>query len=110
VRHQVITQATNLDRKNLMQQPACSKLYHDPDHISADVAAETTANRGEQIIQTFAHDFLTTDETAQFLRCEPQTIRKAVSQKGTFWGLRPRRVGRRLYFAGAEVRALMEAA
>jgi hypothetical protein len=55
-----------------------------------------------------AQEFWTTDETASYLRCEAQTIRKAISQKSTFWGLKPRRVGRRLYFAATEVRALLE--
>lgn len=54
------------------------------------------------------HDFWTTDETASFLRCEPQTIRKAISRNGSYWGLKPYRFGRRLYFRSSDVRALIE--
>lgn len=52
----------------------------------------------------------TVEETAEFLRCEPQTIRKAISQKGEYHGLKPRRFGRRWYFAAADVRSALEAA
>ena len=55
-----------------------------------------------------AQEFWTTDETARYLRCEPQTIRKNLSTKGSFHGLKPRRFGRRWYFKTAEVRALLE--
>ncbi|ARK82645.1 hypothetical protein BOC40_01570 [Burkholderia pseudomallei] len=58
----------------------------------------------------FSYDFLTVNETAHFLRCEPQTIRKNLSAKGSFHGLKPRRFGRRWYFKASEVRALLEGA
>ena len=54
--------------------------------------------------------YWTTEETADYLRCEPQTIRKALSQQGSFHGLKPRRFGRRWYFSAVEARAMMEAA
>jgi hypothetical protein len=57
-----------------------------------------------------AMPYWTTDETADYLRCESQTIRKALSQQGSFHGLKPRRVGRRWYFSAANVRALIEGA
>ncbi|MGN6083544.1 helix-turn-helix domain-containing protein [Trinickia sp.] len=52
----------------------------------------------------------TVEETATYLRCEAQTIRKAISQKGAFHGLKPRRFGRRWYFSAADVRLALEAA
>ena len=52
----------------------------------------------------------TVDETADYLRCQAQTIRKAISQKGEYHGLKPRRFGRRWYFCAADVRSMLEAA
>ncbi|MFM0741688.1 helix-turn-helix domain-containing protein [Paraburkholderia xenovorans] len=52
----------------------------------------------------------TVDETADFLRCQAQTIRKAISQKGNFHDLKPYRFGRRWYFRAADVRSMLEAA
>lgn len=52
----------------------------------------------------------TVEETATYLRCEAQTIRKAISQKGEYHGLKPRRFGRRWYFCAADVRSMLEAA
>lgn len=52
----------------------------------------------------------TIDETADYLRCQAQTIRKAISQKGEYHGLKPRRFGRRWYFCAADVRSMLEAA
>lgn len=52
----------------------------------------------------------TVDETADYLRCQAQTIRKAISQKGEYHGLKPRRFGRRWYFFAADVRSMLEAA
>ena len=72
------------------------------------VSAMTAAQIQEQA--AFTHEYLTTDETARYLRCEPQTIRKNLSTKGSFHGLKPRRFGRRWYFKAAEVRALLETA
>ncbi|MGF6997279.1 helix-turn-helix domain-containing protein [Paraburkholderia sp. GAS32] len=93
---------------------------------ASHVAAEINKDHGKHIIQTpaasaavtapipaqatFVHEYLTTDETARYLRCESQTIRKSLSLKGTFWGLKPRRFGRRWYFKATEVRAMLEAA
>lgn len=56
------------------------------------------------------YEFWTTDETAAYLRCAPQTIRKALSQQGSYHGLKPRRFGRRWYFAAADVRSMLEVA
>ncbi|WP_144161557.1 helix-turn-helix domain-containing protein [Paraburkholderia sp. BCC1885] len=50
----------------------------------------------------------TVEETADYCRCQAQTIRKALSLSGTFWGLKPRRFGRRWLFNAAEVRAAVE--
>jgi excisionase family DNA binding protein len=50
----------------------------------------------------------TVEETADYLRCQAQTIRKAISLSGEFWGLRPRRFGRRWLFNAADVRAAVE--
>ncbi|MGF6872234.1 helix-turn-helix domain-containing protein [Paraburkholderia sp. MM5477-R1] len=52
----------------------------------------------------------TVEETATYLRCEPQTIRKAISTKGSYHGLKPRRFGRRWFFRAADVRSMLEAA
>jgi hypothetical protein len=53
----------------------------------------------------------TVEETATYLRCEPQTIRKALSTQNHFHGLRPScRFGRRWYFSASEVRSMLEAA
>jgi excisionase family DNA binding protein len=52
----------------------------------------------------------TVDETADYLRCQAQTIRKAISQKGNFHGLKPHRFGRRWYFRATDVRSMLEAA
>jgi hypothetical protein len=50
----------------------------------------------------------TVEETADYCRCQAQTIRKALSLSGTFWGLKPHRFGRRWLFNAAEVRAAVE--
>lgn len=52
----------------------------------------------------------TIDETAAYLRVEPQTIRKAISTLGHYHGLRPQRFGRRWRFKAAVVRAAVEGA
>ncbi|CAB3741873.1 hypothetical protein LMG22037_06538 [Paraburkholderia phenoliruptrix] len=52
----------------------------------------------------------TVDETADYLRCQAQTIRKAISQKGEYHGLKPRRFGRRWYFSAVDVRSMLEVA
>ncbi len=54
--------------------------------------------------------YWTTEETAEYLRCEAQSIRKAISQKGNFHDLKPRRFGRRWYFSASDVRSKLEAA
>jgi hypothetical protein len=53
--------------------------------------------------------YWTVDEVSEYFRCEAQTIRKAISQTGTFHGLKPCRFGRRWYFKAADARAAMEA-
>lgn len=52
----------------------------------------------------------TVEDTAEYLRCAPQTIRKALSQQGSYHGIKPRRFGRRWYFAAADVRSMLEVA
>ncbi|WP_454824454.1 helix-turn-helix domain-containing protein [Paraburkholderia xenovorans] len=108
-----VARAINRDRKQPLEQPTYPKLCHAPaypSHVSAEVVAETRTNRTEKIISTFTHEYWTTDETADYFRCQSQSIRKAISQTGTFHGLKPRRFGRRWYFSAAEVRATLEAA
>lgn len=61
-------------------------------------------------VQAASSEFWTTNEVAAYLRCEPQTIRKAISQKGSYHGLKPRRFGRRWYFNAAQARAVLESA
>lgn len=83
---------------------AHNERYSVPLLVSATTAAPIQEQAG------FAYEYLTTDETARYLRCEPQTIRKNLSTKGSFHGLKPRRFGRRWYFKATEVRALLETA
>jgi excisionase family DNA binding protein len=83
--------------------------------VAIDHSAQTHSGLtvSASAVSHFLHvndDFWTTDETARYLRCEAQTIRKALSSKGSFWGLKPRRFGRRWLFRAAEVRALVEEA
>ena len=84
----------------------------------SSTAAAITVDHGKQLAQAlatsvaampqqFSHDLWTVNETASYLRCEPQTIRKNLSCTGSFHGLKPRRFGRRWYFSATEVRALL---
>lgn len=52
--------------------------------------------------------YWTVEETAEYCRCQAQTIRKAISLSSEFWGLKPRRFGRRWLFNAAEVRVAVE--
>ncbi|CAN0617957.1 HTH_17 domain-containing protein [Burkholderia multivorans] len=86
-------------------------VEHDHHHPVADECAASTISA--PLVQPPAFLSLplwTTEETADYLRCEPQTIRKAISQKGQYHGLKPRRFGRRWLFSAAEARAMVEAA
>jgi hypothetical protein len=86
---------------NISTPPA---MDHGEDYsLPLTSSAKIAAPISEQA--AFTHEYLTTDETARYLRCEPQTIRKNLSAKGSFHGLKPRRFGRRWYFSAAEVRA-----
>lgn len=82
-------------------------VAHD-ERYSVPLGALATTAAPFQQQAAFMHEYLTTDEVAAFLRCEPQTIRKNISNSGTHHGLKPRRFGRRLFFKATEVRALLE--
>ena len=58
------------------------------------------------------HPYLTTEEAANVLRVQPQTLRKAWSQRGAYGTLKPFKVkaSRRLYWKTEEVRRLIEGA
>ncbi len=55
-------------------------------------------------------DLLTVEGLATWSRCQSQTIRKNLSQRGHFHGLRPIRIGRRVMFRVADVAKLVEGA
>lgn len=69
-------------------------------HAAASAAATTLTT-----VSVAASEFWTTNEVAAYLRCEPQTIRKNLSNTGAHHGLKPCRFGRRWLFKAADVRA-----
>lgn len=74
------------------------------------VEPERHHNQSPGLVAFLSLPVWTIEETAYYLRIQAQTIRKAISQKGAYHGLIPRRFGRRWYFKAAEVRAAMEIA
>jgi hypothetical protein len=55
-------------------------------------------------------DLVTVIGLATWSQCQPQTIRKNLSQHGHFHGLRPVRFGRRVMFRVSDVAKLVEVA
>ncbi len=51
--------------------------------------------------------YLSTEEAADLLCRQPQTLRKSHALTGTFLGIRPRKVGRRLLWPRAALMALV---
>lgn len=91
----------------------CINTVIEPDHhhtVAAACAASAIPAPPVQPPAFLSMPYWTTEETADYLRCEPQTIRKAISQKSEYYGLKPRRFGRRWYFCAADVRSMLEAA
>lgn len=52
-------------------------------------------------------DYIETSEAARALNREPQTLRKNLSEKGSFHGIMPVKVGRRLLWRVSDVAALL---
>jgi len=51
--------------------------------------------------------YISTEEAADLVLRQPDTLRKSHSLTGTFLGVRPRKVGRRLLWPRAELMALI---
>lgn len=76
--------------------------------VAAECAASAISAPMTQPPAFLSLPLWTVEETAEYCRCQAQTIRKSISLSSEFWGLRPRRFGRRWLFNAAEVRAAVE--
>lgn len=74
--------------------------------------AAITSNATTTSPQPFSRKHLTTDEAAEMLCVQPQTLRKAYSQRGAYGNVKPTKCvfNRRLYWDADAVRRLMEGA
>lgn len=91
-------------------QPIEKVIERDHQRIAAECVTATIPSQSITPPAFLSMPFWTVEETADYLRCQAQSIRKAISQKGNFHDLKPHRFGRRWYFRAADVRSMLEAA
>ncbi|WP_242610551.1 helix-turn-helix domain-containing protein [Burkholderia vietnamiensis] len=77
---------------------AAAAVIPDP-AVTADAAYRTTM---------LIRPYLSTEEAADLLCRRPQTLRKSYALAGSFFGVRPKKVGRRLLWSREALMALIE--
>ncbi|VWC75940.1 putative DNA-binding protein [Burkholderia aenigmatica] len=73
-----------------------------PERVEAAATGISTpeaASDVSRLVAELLRPYLSTEEAAAFLCRRPQTLRKAYSLTGTFLGVRPKKVGRRLLWS-----------